>query len=259
MRHTRGPLKWSFIQIYINKTYYTYDASWVRTTLATVIKSILVKILLFSSFGKSFSAVVTAGKRFPDLYPDFSGLLVVTHLPSTQIYKFLSFFKIFGIFQLLKFPPKRLFVPDCRTAAAIRFRLSSTLPSRDNFLVSREPVPGLHPTPPSNPTGQDIAWVVELSLCPLTSCPLRLPRMTLLEELDELRLLRDSEAPEVRWRANNWARASPRASVSSKRSSHSRRTVSCKKTTYDSKKYVSFNKKHFSLSQIWSTLLNRKI
>ena len=110
----------------------------------------------------------------------------------------LPFFKVFGIFQLLKFPPKRLFVPDCRTAAAIRFRLSSTLPSRDNFLVSREPVPGLHPTPPSNPTGQDIAWVVELSLCPLTSYPLRLPRMTLLEELDELRLLRDSEAPEVR-------------------------------------------------------------
>ena len=104
--------------------------SWVRTTLATVIKSILVKILLFSSLEKSFSAVVTAGRRFPDLHPDFSGLLVVTHLPSTQIYKFLSFFKIFGIFQLLKFPPKRLFVPDCRTAAAIRFRLLSMLPSR---------------------------------------------------------------------------------------------------------------------------------
>ena len=253
MRYTQGPLKWSYIQIYISKTYYTYDASWVRTMLATVIKSILVKILLFSSFEKSFSAVVTAGKRFPDLHPDFSGLLVVTHLPSTQICKFSLFSKY------LEFPPKRLFVPDCRTAAAIRFRLSSTLPSRDNFLVSREPVPGLHPTPTSNPTGQDIAWVVELSLCPLTSCPLRLPRMTLLEELDELRLLRDSEAPEVRWRANNWARASPRASVSSKRSSHSRRTVSCKKTTYDSKKYVSLNKKDFSLSQIWSTLLNRKI
>ena len=128
VRYTQRPLKWSYIQIYINKTY--YDASWVRTTLATIIKSMLVKILLFSSLEKSFSAVVTAGRRFPDLYPEFSGLLVVTHLPSTQIYKFLPFFKIFGIFQLLKFPPKRLFVPDCRTAAAIRFRLPSTLPSR---------------------------------------------------------------------------------------------------------------------------------
>ena len=128
MRYTQRPLKWSYIQIYINKTY--YDASWVRTTVATIIKSMLVKILLFSSLEKSFSAVVTAGRRFPDLYPEFSGLLVDTHLPSTQIYKFLPFSKIFGIFQLLKFPPKRLFVPDCRTAAAIRFRLSSTLPSR---------------------------------------------------------------------------------------------------------------------------------
>ena len=148
---------------------------------------------LVSKIHFSFPVRLSAARHFGASY-----LLVVTHLPSTHIYKFLPFFKIFGIFQLLKFPPKRLFVPDCRTAAAIRFRLSSTLPSRDNFLVSREPVPGLHPTPTSNPTGQDIAWVVELSLCPLTSCPLRLPRMTLLEELDELRLLRDSEAPEVR-------------------------------------------------------------
>ena len=128
MRYTQRPLKWSYIQIYINKTY--YDASWVRTTVATIIISMLVKILLFSSLEKSFSVVVTAGRRFPDLYPECSGLLVDTHLPSTQIYKFLPFSKIFGIFQLLKFPPKRLFVPDCRTAAAIRFRLSSTLPSR---------------------------------------------------------------------------------------------------------------------------------
>ena len=105
MRHTRGPLKWSFIQIYINKTYYTYDASWVRTTLATVIKSILVKILLFSSLEKSFSAVVTAGKRFPDLHPDFSGLLVVTHLPSTQIYKFSLFSKYLEFFNCQNFPP----------------------------------------------------------------------------------------------------------------------------------------------------------
>ena len=109
VRYTQRPLKWSYIQIYINKTY--YDVSWVRTTLATIIKSMLVKILLFSWLEKSFSAVVTAGKRFPDLYPDFSGLLVVTHVPSTQIYKFLPFFKIFGIFQLLNFPPNSSLSP----------------------------------------------------------------------------------------------------------------------------------------------------
>ena len=45
--------------------------------------------------------------------------------------------------QLLKFPPNRLFVPDRRTAAAIRCRLSSTLPARDERPVSRAPVPGL--------------------------------------------------------------------------------------------------------------------
>ena len=111
MRHTRGPLKWSFIQIYINKTYYTYDASWVRTTHATVIKSILVKILLFSSLEKSFSAVVTAGKRFPDLYPDFSGLLVVTHLPSTQIYKFLPFFQNIWNLSTAKISPQTALCP----------------------------------------------------------------------------------------------------------------------------------------------------
>ena len=110
MRHTRGPLKWSFIQIYINKTYYTYDASWVRTTLATVIKSILVKILLFSSLEKSFSAVVTASKRFPDLHPDFSGLLVVTHLPSTQIYKF-SLFQSIWNFSTAKISPQTALCP----------------------------------------------------------------------------------------------------------------------------------------------------
>ena len=123
--------------------------------------------------------------------------------------------------QLLNFPPNRLFEPDLRTASAIRCRPSSTLPVRDFD-------PGLCTTPPSKPTEQAFTSVPALfSEIPLETNLFPLPRFR-LGFLDESRLL--ARETEARWRANSWARASAKASVSSKRSSHSRCTVSFRKT-----------------------------